>query len=141
VLTVSGIIMAFAAVNLGQYFSRSAARQAAQLFAQDLTQARQFAVRAQQPVVMRFFESSLRYEVVTTDGATELAQRRFSNADGVDLSEIALELAGDTLLFDRRGFADLSGAGGTLGMARFAAGSTEYRVSFNGLGASRIEAP
>lgn len=141
VLTVSAVIMGFAVTTLTRYFARSTARHAAQLFTQDLSQARQFAVRGQQPVVIRFFESSLRYEVTTLDGVTELVQRRFSNADGMDLSEIALELSGDTLLFDRRGFADLSGASGTLGVARFVAGSTEYRVSFNGLGASRVQAP
>ncbi len=141
VLTLSAVTMGFAAVTLAQYFSRSAARQAAQVFAQDLTQARQLAVRSQTPVVLRFFEGSLRYEVATLDGATELVQRRFSSSDGLELSEIALELAGDTVLFDRRGFADLSGASGTLGVARFVAGSTEYRVSFNALGSSRVQAP
>ena len=141
VLTLSAVTMGLAVTTLTRYFARSTARHAAQLFTQDLSQARQLAVRGQTPVVLRFFESSLRYEVATLDGATELVQRGFSSEDGLELSEIALDLAGDTLLFDRRGFADLSGASGTLGVARFVAGSTEYRVSFNALGASRVQAP
>ena len=141
VLMVSAVMMGFAVTTVTRYFARSTARHAAQLFTQDLSQARQLAVRGQTPVVLRFFESGLRYEVKTQDGATELVERRFSNADGLELSEIALDLSGDTLLFDRRGFADLSGASGTLGIARFVAGSAEYRVSFNALGASRVQAP
>jgi hypothetical protein len=138
VLALSGLMMSFAGLTLGRYFGRSAARRAAQVFAQDLTQARMFAVRAQKAVVVRFFEGGLRYEVVTSDGSTELAQRRFVNSDGVDLSAISLDLNGDSLVFDRRGVADISGAPGALGVAVFTSGDTSYAVSFNGLGASRM---
>lgn len=141
VLVVSGIVMSFAGLTLARYFGRTAARQAAQIFAQDLSQARTFAVRSQQGVVVRFYESGLRYEIVTTGGGTEIVQRRFSNSPGVDLSEIALDLDGDSLVFDGRGFADLSGASGALGVARFATSHGEYRVSFNGMGGSKVEAP
>lgn len=141
VLTLSAIMMSFAGMALGRYFGRSSARRAAQIFSQDLSQARMFAVRTREPVVVRFFEGGLRYEVVTRDTDTEVVSRRFSNSDGVDLTAIALDLDGDSVVFNRRGFADLSGASGTLGVASFTAGSASYAVSFNGLGASRIHAP
>ena len=141
VLTLSAIMMSFAGIALGSYFGRSSARRAAQIFSQDLSQARMFAVRAREPVVVRFFEGGLRYEIVTRDTGTEVVSRRFSNSDGVDLTAIALDLAGDSVVFNRRGFADLSGAAGTLGVASFTSGTASYAVSFNGLGASRIDAP
>jgi prepilin-type N-terminal cleavage/methylation domain-containing protein len=141
VLTLSAIMMSFAGVALGQYLARSSARHAAQMFAQDLTQARMFAVRGREPVVVRFFEAGLRYEVATRDTGTEIVSRRFSNSDGIDLTAIALDMDGDSVVFDRRGFADLTGASGTLGVASFEAGSVSYAVRFNGLGSSRIEAP
>jgi prepilin-type N-terminal cleavage/methylation domain-containing protein len=141
VLSLSAIMMSFASVALGRYFARTSARRAAQLFSQDLTQARMFAVRAREPVVVRFFEAGLRYEVVTRDTGTEVVVRRFSSSDGVDLSGISLDLDGDSVVFDRRGFADLTGAASTLGVATFTAGPSSYTVSFNGLGASRIDAP
>ncbi|MEX2467081.1 MAG: GspH/FimT family pseudopilin [Gemmatimonadota bacterium] len=141
VLTMSAIMMGFAGLTLGSYLGRTSARRAAQLFAQDLTQARMFAVRGREAVVVRFFEGGLRYEVVTRDTGTEVVQRRFSNSDGIDLSAISLDLDGDSLVFNRRGFADLSGATGALGVASFTSGSTSYNVSFNSLGASRVEAP
>jgi len=141
VLTVSAIMMGAVGITLGSYLGRSAARRAAQLFAQDLTQARAFAVRGQESVVVRFFESGRRYEIVSAETGTDFVQRRFSNSDGIDLAEIDLLLDGDSLVFDRRGFADLSGASGSLGRATFRSGAWTYAVSFNSLGASRIEAP
>ena len=140
VLTLSAIMLGLAGLTMGRYLGRSAARHAAQVFAQDLTQARMFAVRTQQRVVVRFYEGGMRYEIVTGDGSTEIAQRRFRSSDGADLSAIELDLNGDSLVFDRRGFADLSGAPATLGTARFVAGGAAYTVSFNGLGGSRLEA-
>jgi prepilin-type N-terminal cleavage/methylation domain-containing protein len=141
VLTLSAIMLSFAGLALGQYFGRTSARRAAQLFSQDLTQARMFAVRAREPVVVRFFEGGLRYEIATRDTGTEIVNRRFANAAGIDLSAISLDLDGDSVVFNRRGFADLSGATGSLGVASFSAGSASYQVSFNSLGASRIDAP
>lgn len=139
VMIVSGVMLSFAGWTVTQYFGRTAARRAAQVFAQDLTQARMFAVRSREPVVLRFYEGGLRYEIVTLETGTEIAHRRFSSSDGIDLSAIALELDGDSLVFDRRGFADLGGSGAVLGVASFASGAASYRVSFNSLGASRIE--
>ncbi|MDZ7778571.1 MAG: GspH/FimT family pseudopilin [Gemmatimonadota bacterium] len=140
VLTLSAVMLGYAGLTVGRYFGRTTVRRAAQVFAQDLTRARGFAVRTREPVVLRFDEGAREYEIVTLDGTTEIVRRRFSNSDGVDLSDIELDLDGDSLVFDRRGFADLSGAPGTLGVATFRSGEWSYAVSFNGLGASRIGA-
>jgi hypothetical protein len=114
---------------------------AAEVFARDLKMARSAAVRAKQRVVVRFYESSRWYQVVAQASSTELVRRRFGvNAD-VDLSAINLKFKGDTLVFDARGVADLSKVDGglTLGEASFRAGTIQYTVSFNSLGASKVE--
>jgi hypothetical protein len=54
---------------------------------------------------------------------------------------VALALPGDSLVFDARGMADLSGAGGPLGTATFSSGAMTYTVSFNSMGASKLERP
>jgi prepilin-type N-terminal cleavage/methylation domain-containing protein len=139
VLMISGIGLTFALLSFGGYFQRVSAERAAQVFAQDLTLARSFAVRSREPVVIRFYEASLRYEVEGQSTATGIATRRFGvNAD-IDLSGVALDLPGDSLLFDVRGIADLSGAGGPLGTASFSSGDMTYTVSFNSMGASKID--
>ena len=112
VVAVAAIVMTFGALAFTGFFERNAARHAAQIFAQDLIAARSFAVRSQEPVVIRFYETTLWYEV---------------------------DMAGDSLVFDRRGVADMSGAGGALGVATFSSGAVTYTVSFNGMGASKIE--
>jgi prepilin-type N-terminal cleavage/methylation domain-containing protein len=139
VIAISAIIMTFAGLTFSGYFQRNSARRAAQVFAQDLTSARSFAVRTQESVVIRFYEGNLWYEVETQSTANEIARRRFGvNAD-IDLSGVTLDMAGDTLVFNSRGMADMSGAGGPLGTATFSSGATTYTVSFNGMGASKID--
>lgn len=139
VLTITVIMLTFASFVFSGYFERVAAERAAQVFAQDLTLARNWAVRSREPVVIRFYESSLWYEVEAQSTSTEVARRRFGvNAD-IDLSGLSLEVAGDSLVFDSRGVADLSGAGGPLGTAAFSSGSVTYTVSFNSMGASKID--
>lgn len=139
VLVLASIMMGFAVLTFTGYFHRTSARHAAQVFAQDLTAARAFALRAREPVVIRFFESSLWYEVETQGTATEVARRRFGvNAD-IDLSAVTLEMSGDSVVFSARGIADLSGALGPLGTATFSSGAATYTVSFNGLGASKVD--
>lgn len=139
VIALGSVVVTMGTLAFGAYFQRSSARRAAQVFAQDLVAARGFAIRSQEPVVIRFYEATLWYEVATRSTATEIARRRFgANAD-IDLSAARLDLAGDSLVFDRRGMADLSGAGGALGTARFSSGAVTYTVSFNGMGASRID--
>jgi Tfp pilus assembly protein FimT len=133
--------MGFAGLTFSGYFQSASARGAAQVFARDLALARSMAVRAKEPVVIRFYESSRWYQVVALTSGTELVRRRFGvNAD-VDLSAIDLTFRGDTVLFDARGVVNLSNiqGTGTLGQATFQAGTTRYTVSFNSLGASKVE--
>ena len=139
VLILSSIALTFAGLTFSGYFQRVSAERAARVFSQDLTLARTWAVRSREPVVIRFYESSLWYEVEAQTTATEVARRRFGlNAD-IDLSAVTLDLAGDSLVFDSRGIADLSGAGGALGTATFSSGAVTYTVSFNSMGASKID--
>jgi len=139
VLVISAVGMTFAGLAFNGYFQRVSAERAAQVFAQDLTLARNWAVRSREPVVIRFYEASLWYEVETQSTAAEVARRRFGvNAD-IDLSGVTLDAAGDSLVFDARGIADLSGVGGPLGTATFSSGAVTYAVSFNSMGASKID--
>jgi prepilin-type N-terminal cleavage/methylation domain-containing protein len=139
VLSISAIALSFALMSFGGYFQRVSAQRAAQVFAQDLTLARMWAVRSREPVVIRFYEASLWYEVETQSTATEVARRRFGvNAD-IDLSGVSLDFAGDSVVFDSRGIVDLSGASGPLGTATFSSGAVTYTVSFNSMGASKID--
>ena len=117
VVAVAAIVMTFGALAFTGFFQRNAAHRAAQIFAQDLIAARAFAVRSQERVVIRFYETTLWYEVESQSTATEIARRRFGAAGDIDLSEVTLDLAGDSLVFDVRGVADMSGAGGALGVA------------------------
>ena len=139
VLSLSGVVLTIGMISFGGYFQRIAAQRAAQVFAQDLTLARNSATRGRRPVVIRFYETGLWYEVEVQGTATDLAQRRFGvNAD-IDLSGVTLDFVGDSVVFDSRGIADLSGASGLLGTARFSSGAARYTVSFNSMGASKID--
>jgi prepilin-type N-terminal cleavage/methylation domain-containing protein len=139
VLTIGSIIVALGGLSFSGYFQRNSARRAAQVFAQDLVAARSYAVRSQEPVVIRFYESGLWYEVEGQTTATEIARRRFGTNADIDLSAVTLDMTGDSLVFSSRGLADMSGAGGPLGTATFSSGATTYTVSFNGMGASKID--
>ena len=139
VLTVGAVIAGMGALVFSGYFQRSSARQAAQIFAQDLVTARGLAIRSQEPVVIRFYESSLWYEVTVPSSGSEIARRRFGGGGEIELTGVALDTAGDSLVFDARGMADLSGAGGGLGTASFSSGAVTYTVSFNGMGVSKID--
>ena len=75
---------------------------------------------------------------MTTEGGQELVRRRFGPAEDMNLSVLDLALSGDSLVFDRRGSADLGGS--PLGEAIFASGADTFAVSFNALGASKVEA-
>ena len=87
--------------------------------------------------MIRFSESSRWYSISTMATGRELIRRRFKvNAD-IDLAAIDLEMPGDTLFFTSRGI--LSGVGAQLGTATFSAGVDTYVVSFNIMGASKVE--
>ena len=140
VVAIAGIVVAFGALTFSGYFQRSAARRAAQVFAQDLVVARSYAVRAQEPVVLRVFEGTLWYQIVTRNTDTEVVRRRFTGSSAeIDLSSVALDVSGDTLVFNSRGQIDMSGAASALGTAAFSAGEVTYEVQFNSLGASKVE--
>jgi prepilin-type N-terminal cleavage/methylation domain-containing protein len=139
VVSVGVIVMALGTLAFSGYCQRNSARSAAQVFAQDLIAARSFAVRSQEPVVIRFYESTLWYEVAGQSTATEIATRRFGANSDIDLSGVTLDMDGDSLVFNARGMADLTGAGGALGTATFSSGAITYTVSFNGMGASNID--
>lgn len=139
VLTLAGLVLAIGAISFGEYFRRAAAQRAAQVFAQDLAMARNLAMRSQEPVVIRFFESALWYQVELQQSANEVTRRRFgANAD-IDLSAVTLDMRGDSLVFDARGIVNMVGAVGVLGAATFSSGSATYTVSFNSMGASKID--
>lgn len=139
VLSVSAIVVTMGTLAFSGYFQRDSARRAAQVFAQDLIAARGFAIRSQEPVVIRFYETTRWYEVTGQGSATEIARRRFGANGDITLGSVTLDTAGDSLVFDARGMADMSGAGGALGTATFSSGAVTYTVSFNGMGASKID--
>lgn len=140
VLVIVGVVLAIGALTFSGYFQRSAARRAAQVFAQDLVAARSYAVRSHEPVVLRVYEGTLWYEIVTQNTATEVIRRRFSgSAADIELSGVVLHVPGDTLVFNSRGQLDLTSVGGALGTAQFLAGAASYDVQFNSLGASKVE--
>lgn len=140
VLILVGVGLGFAGLTFSGYFQRSSARRAAQVFAQDLTLARSSAIRAKEPVVIRFYEANRWYAVVAQASETELVRRRFGVNAEISLSALDSRVQGDTVLFNARGVASYKLVGGaTLGEVRFKAGSTEYSVFFNSLGASKVQ--
>ena len=137
VLILAGATVAVANGGLTGYTQRIAAHHAAQLFVRDLSLARAHAVRGREPVVIRFSESGRWYSISTMTTGRELIRRRFNvNAD-IPLADIDLEMPGDSLFFTSRGI--LNGVGGQLGTATFSAGVETYAVSFNIMGASKVE--
>jgi prepilin-type N-terminal cleavage/methylation domain-containing protein len=131
-VTLTGALAVFSG-----YLGRTTAQRAAQVFARDLVLARSSAVRSREWVVVKFDEAALSYTVSTAAG-DEVASRAFGDSSEVKLDSIDLQIVGDSVGFDGKGIADLSGAGGALGFALFAAGGFVYQVSFNGMGASRV---
>lgn len=139
ILLLSGVTLGYAAVTFSDYARRASAQRAAQIFARDLVLARSSALRARAPVVVRFYESSRWYAVVMQQSGAEVVRRRFGTNGDIDLSSIDLYMGGDTVLFNRRGVASLSNAFGSLGEARFTAGTVRFDVTFNAMGASKVE--
>lgn len=137
VLVVVSVMLAIAGTRFTDWRDRASARRAGQVFARDLSMARATSARGRERVVVRFYEGSLWYSV-TTESGREMARRRFGPEEEVFLSAIDLQFPGDSVVFNARGIADLSGVGGALGEARFTAGQVVYQVAFNSLGASRV---
>jgi prepilin-type N-terminal cleavage/methylation domain-containing protein len=140
VLGLFAIVMTFGGLAFSGYFQRSSARRAASLFAQDLAGARSYAIRSREPVVVRFFEATRWYRVETQTTATPVARRRFEgNSADIDLSGLSLNTLGDSIVFTARGIAEFVPQSGVLGVATFSSGAVSYTVSFNGMGASKID--
>ena len=54
-------------------------------------------------VVLRFFEGTLWYEIVTLNTSTDVVRRRFTgSAADIDLSGVTLDVSGDSLVFSSR---------------------------------------
>ena len=137
VLILVGVTLGLAASGMSGYRQKIAAHHAAQLFVRDLSLARAHAVRGRESVAIRFSESSRWYSISTLTTGKELVRRRFNvNAD-IGLSAIDLEVPGDSLLFTSRGI--LSSVGGQVGTATFSNGDDTYAVSFNIMGAAKVE--
>lgn len=140
VLLLFAIMLGFAAETFHGYLERTSAKRAAEIFVQDLNVTRNAALRSRRMAVLAFDEAGLKYLVRLESGDTVLL-RAFGRGAEISLSALDLEISGDTLVFDRRGQADLAGALGPLGRAVFSAGSRSYAVSFNSMGVSRIDGP
>jgi len=137
VLVIIGLGLTAVSLTFNNYLDRSSAKRAAEVFGQDLTVARNTASRSRQSVVLDFNEGSLSYLIRVEAGDT-IARRFFGPDSDFNLSSLNLLMTGDTVAFNGRGVADLSGAAGTLGSAEFTAGNTTYAVSFNSMGSSRV---
>ena len=139
VAIVSAIVLTLASLTFSGYFQRSSAQRAAQLFAQDLSAARSYAMRSREAVVMRVYESTDWYEIETVSGSYEIARRRFSGTGAdIELSGITLNTIGDSVLFTSRGLAKFTIFGSVPPTATFSSGTVTYDVTFNGMGASRV---
>jgi Tfp pilus assembly protein FimT len=136
-LVTVGLMTSVGMTSYGEYVRRTSARRAAEVFAADLALARSTAIRGRQSVVVAFDEASLQYVVTTARGDSVLL-RRFGPRDELRLDAIDLEFAANSVTFNSRGFADLSGASGSIGRATFRRGSDTYATSFNALGASKV---
>ncbi len=132
------IAMALGSSVFSGYQSRTAAQRAAQVFAMDLSLARTSAVRGREVVIVDFDEAGGSYVIRLESGDTIL-RREFGRDDDIPLDSLNLQLTGDSLAFDSRGVGDLSGSASPLGTASFAAGANVYDVSFNVMGASRVD--
>ncbi|MGH7544933.1 MAG: GspH/FimT family pseudopilin [Gemmatimonadota bacterium] len=136
-LVVVGIVASMGIGAYGEYARKTTARRAAEVFAADLALARSTAIRGRQTVSLTFDETGLAYSVVAAGGAVVLT-RAFGVGSDLRVDALDLEMAGDSLTFNSRGFADLSGASGSVGRAAFRRGEETYAASFNALGASRV---
>ncbi len=137
-LILFSITLALASSVFSGYQSRTAAHRAAQVFALDLSLARTSAVRGREVVIVDFDEAGGSYVIRLESGDTIL-RRDFGRDGDIALDSLNLQLTGDSVAFDSRGVGDLSGSASPLGTASFAAGANVYDVSFNVMGASRVD--
>lgn len=137
VMLLVALSLSVASNAFNSYQTKAAARQAAKVFARDLAFARSNAARAREVVVVRFDEAAKNYVIEMASGV-EVLRRSFVSGENTPVDSIDLQFTGDSVTFNRRGIADLSGGGGSLGTARFSAGASRFEVQFNSMGASRV---
>lgn len=138
VLLLASVTMGGVGLAFSRYSARASARQAAEIFRQDLRLARSWAAGSKRPVTVRFSEAGLRY-VIRIQGGDTLLVRSFGPGAEIRLTSLDLRLGGDSLAFDSRGVAHLSGAPSGTGEALFSAANSTYAVRFNSLGLARVE--
>ncbi len=131
--------LAALSVAFSTYRSNSAAKRAAELFAQDLSVARGHSVRSREIVSVRFDEAERSYVLVTA-GGDSIVRRSYADSADFQLDQIDLQVEGDSLTFDMRGRIDFGGVRSSLGRAVFVSGDNRYSVRFNTLGATRVAA-
>ena len=140
-ITVALLIMSLAlagvAVSFSSYNQSTTAKRAAQVFAQDLSVGRSYAVRSRDTVKVVFSESIPSYRIESLSGDT-LIERSFTGTSEFKLDTLDLQVYGDSIYFDTRGRINFAGIYGSTGVARFIAGAGRYQVRFNLLGTSRV---
>jgi Tfp pilus assembly protein FimT len=140
VLLVIAVTLAIAAQAYGFFLARTTARRAAEVFVLDLALTRTAAMRERRPVTLVAQEALKRYSIRTSTGDT-IALRNYDGDEEMMLTQLQIDLPGDSVRFSARGIANLGGGPGTLGTARFTAGSLTYTVRFNSTGTAEIQAP
>ena len=131
-LALSGVVVSFSSYN-----ASTSAKRAAQVFSQDLSVGRSFAVRTRDTVAVVFDESTPGYTIISFSGDT-LVGRTFAVTSTFKLDTVDLQVTGDSIYFDERGRINFDGITGSIGVARFIAGDGRYQVRFNLLGTSRV---
>jgi Tfp pilus assembly protein FimT len=140
VLMIIAVTLAVASQAYGFFLARTTARRAAEIFALDLALTRTAAMRERRPVTLKMQEVLKRYSIRTSTGEV-IALRNYDGAEEMMLTQLQLDLPGDSVRFSARGIANLGGGPGTLGVARFVAGSMTYTVRFNSTGTAEVQAP
>ena len=102
-LVLFSIAMGLTATVFAGYQTRTAAQRAAQVFQMDLSLARANAVRAREAVIVYFDETGGKYLIRLESGDT-VVQREFDRDDDIPLDSLNLQLTGDSLVFDSRGW-------------------------------------
>jgi prepilin-type N-terminal cleavage/methylation domain-containing protein len=140
VLLVIAITLAIASQAYGVFLARTTARRAAEVFARDLALTRSAALRERNPATLIVVEAQKRYSIRMTGGQV-IALRDYGDGQALKLSQLALDLPGDSVRFSARGIASIGGGPSSIGVAHFTAGSVAYTVRFNSTGTAEVQAP
>lgn len=135
-LVLVSVMLSLGGLSLRRWTDRNAVRNAAELFAQDLSLARGAALRGRESVAIRPDDPGIGYRIVA-EGDRELAHRDYAAGDGIRLHGIRFIQPPDGVVFGPRGTAELTGEG-ALGEVRFLLSGHEWLVHFNAAGAARV---